>query len=138
MDHALITLVKERARYCCEYCGLPERYSSIAFEIDHVVAEQHGGKTTSGNLALACFADNHHKGPNLAGIDPKSGRKVWLFNPRRQKWSRHFRWNGPVLVGRTPVGRTTIAVLQINAPHRIAARAALLAEGVFPPAASSG
>jgi 5-methylcytosine-specific restriction endonuclease McrA len=69
MNRALIKLVKARANYCCEYCGLPERYSSIAFEIDHVVAEQHGGKTGVSNLALACFADNHHKGPNLAGID---------------------------------------------------------------------
>lgn len=132
MDDALIRLVKERARFCCEYCGLPERYSSIALEIDHVVAEQHGGKTVSRNLALACFADNHHKGPNLGGIDPKTGKKAWLFNPRRQKWQRHFRWHGAMLLGRTAVGRATIAVLQINAPHRVAQRAALIAEGVFP------
>jgi hypothetical protein len=62
MDGELIRLVKERAHHCCEYCGLPERYSSIGFEIDHIVAQQHGGKTRSGNLALACFADN------LAGV----------------------------------------------------------------------
>jgi hypothetical protein len=80
---------------------------------------------------LACFADNHHKGPNLAGIDPKTRKKVWLFNPRRHKWDRHFFWHGAVLVGRTPIGRATIAVLQINAPHRVAQRAALMAEGVF-------
>jgi HNH endonuclease len=138
MDDALIRLVKERARFCCEYCGLPERYSSIAFEIDHVVAQQHGGKTIPSNLALACFADNHHKGPNLAGIDPKTGKKAWLFNPRRQKWNRHFRWDGPLLIGRTPVGRATIAVHQINASHRLAQRAALIAEGVFPPTITSG
>jgi HNH endonuclease len=137
MDGELIRLVKERAHHCCEYCGLPERYSSIGFEIDHIVAQQHGGKTRSGNLALACFADNHHKGPNLAGIDPKTGKRAWLFNPRRQRWHRHFRWQGSVLIGRTSVGRATIAVLQMNAPHRIAQRAALIAEGVFPPAATS-
>ncbi len=131
-DIALARLVRERARGCCEYCRLPEQFSSIPFELDHIIAEQHGGRTIAGNLALACFADNHHKGPNLAGIDPKTGRKVWLFNPRRQKWDRHFRWNGAVLFGRTPIGRATIAVLQINAPHRVAQRAALLAEGVFP------
>jgi hypothetical protein len=137
MDDALIRLVRERANFCCEYCRHPERFSSIPFEIDHVVAEQHGGKTAGSNLALACFADNHHKGPNLAGIDPKTGKRAWLFNPRRQKWERHFRWSGPVLVGRTAVGRATIFALQINAPHRIAQRAALIAEGVFPPAATS-
>jgi hypothetical protein len=73
-----------------------------------------------------------HKGPNLAGIDPKTGKRTWLFSPRRQKWERHFRWVGPVLIGRTPIGRATIALLQINAPHRVAQRAALIAEGEFP------
>jgi hypothetical protein len=137
MDVALVRQVKVRARHCCEYCQLPERYSSIQFEIDHVVPQQHNGKTTLGNLALACFADNHHKGPNLAGVDPKSGKRVWLFNPRRAKWNRHFRWDGPVLIGRTAVGRATISVLQINAAHRVAQRAALMEEGVFPPVVES-
>ena len=133
MDVALNQLVRRRANDCCEYCQLPANCSSAPFEIDHCIAEQHGGKTSAGNLSLACFADNHHKGPNLAGIDPKTRRRTWLFNPRRQKWSKHFRWNGPALVGRTSIGRATIEVLQINAPHRLAQRAALIAEGVFPP-----
>jgi hypothetical protein len=97
MDEALIHHVKQRAHHCCEYCGLSEEYSSFPFEIDHVIPRQHGGRTVAGNLALACYADNHHKGPNLAGIDSKTGKWVWLFNPRRQKWNRHFRWNGAVL-----------------------------------------
>jgi hypothetical protein len=128
----LMRLVRERARRRCEYCHLPDAYSSLTFEIDHIIAEQHGGATTAGNLAWACFADNHHKGPNLGGIDPQTGRKTWLFNPRRHKWDRHFAWNGSTLLGRTAIGRTTITVLQMNAPHRVAQRAALLAEGVFP------
>jgi hypothetical protein len=113
---------------------MPQIYDELPFEIDHVIAVQHGGKTDSSNLALACFADNHHKGPNLSGIDPKTRKRTWLFNPRRHKWTRHFRWDGPVLLGRTPVGRTTIAVLGINLPHRVRHRAGLIAEGVFPPA----
>jgi len=134
MDDALVRLVKERARHCCEYCRLPEQYSSIGFEIDHVIPQQHGGKPVLENLALACFADNHRKGPNLAGIDPKTGKRAWLFNPRRHKWTRHFRWEGPLLVGRTAIGRATIVVFQINAAHRVAQRAALIDEGAFPPA----
>jgi hypothetical protein len=128
----LAQLVRNRAQHRCEYCRLPEAHSSIGFEIDHIVAEQHGGKNVVTNLALACFADNHHKGPNLAGVDPQTQKKAWLFNPRRQNWKRHFRWKGPVLIGRTAVGRATIAVLNINAPHRVAQRAALMSEGVFP------
>lgn len=122
----LADLVRRRAKDRCEYCQLPQALSSTRFQIDHIIAEQHGGDTVASNLALACLADNNHKGPNLAGIDPKSRKRVWLFNPRRQKWSRHFRWQGPVLLGRTPVGRATIAVLDINAPLRVAQRAALM------------
>ena len=128
---SLERLVRRRALGCCEYCGLPEQYSSAPFQMDHIIAEQHSGPTVPSNLALACYACNHHKGPNLGGVDPRTGAKTWLFHPRRHKWSRHFAWDGAVLKGRTPIGRTTIAVLAINAPHRIAQRAALLAEGVF-------
>ncbi len=39
---------------------MPHVYDELPFEIDHVVAEQHGGRTVASNLALACFADNHH------------------------------------------------------------------------------
>jgi hypothetical protein len=133
MDQVLADFVRRRAGDRCEYCRLPQTLSSTRFQIDHIIAEQHGGRMVASNLALACLADNNHKGPNLAGIDPRSGKKVWLFNPRRHKWSRHFRWQGPVLVGRTPIGRATIAVLAINLPLRVAQRAALIAEGVFPP-----
>jgi hypothetical protein len=132
MDGALQALVRQRSGGRCEYCGLPEQFSSTPFEIDHVIAEQHGGKTTPGNLAQACFACNHHKGPNLAGIDPKTRRKVWLFHPRRHKWTKHFRWDGPTLLGRTAIGRATIAVLAINLAYRVAQRAALIDEGRFP------
>jgi hypothetical protein len=133
MDISLAEFVRERARHCCEYCRMPQIYDDLPFEIDHVVAEQHGGKTVPSNLALACFADNHHKGPNLAGIDPKTGKRTWLFNPRRHSRARHFRWDGPILVGRTAVGRATIAVLGINLAHRVRHRAQLITEGVFPP-----
>jgi hypothetical protein len=125
MDHVLVELIRQRAGGCCEYCQYPAKYSSTHFEIDHIIAEQHHGKTVASNLALTCFACNHHKGPNLGGIDPRTGKRTWLFNPRRHKWSRHFRWKGPILVGRTALGRTTIDVLGINLPHRIAQRIAL-------------
>ena len=135
MDDALADFVRRRAGDRCEYCRLPQAFSSTRFQFDHIIAEQHGGLTVASNLALACLADNNHKGPNLAGIDPKTGKRAWLFDPRRQKWTRHFGWQGPVLVGRTPIGRATIAVLAMNLPHRVAQRAALIAEGVFPPPA---
>jgi hypothetical protein len=79
------------------------------------------------------FACNQHKGPNIAGIDPATGEVVPLFHPRRDNWKEHFYWKGATLVGRTPTGRATVDVLDINLPHRRAFREALIDEGVLPP-----
>lgn len=86
-----------------------------------------GGQTAPGNLALACCYGNRHKGPNLSGIDPLTGQVVRLFDPRSDRWEQHFGWSGPLLVGRTPAGRVTVATLRINRPDRVAVRR-LLAE----------
>jgi hypothetical protein len=135
MDQALMHLVWQRAAERCEYCQLPQSCTRLTHEIDHVLAIKHRGPTVASNLALACFPYNNHKGPNIAGIDPVSRIIVRLFHPRRHKWSRHFRWNGPELIGRTAIGRATIAVLEINLPYRVSFRQALIYEGVFPPSA---
>ncbi|MBX9628041.1 MAG: hypothetical protein K2X82_29855, partial [Gemmataceae bacterium] len=84
----------------------------------------------------ACVVCNRHKGPNLAGIDRPTSptRPVRLFHPRRHRWAYHFRFDGPHIVGRTPIGRVTVHVLAMNAPVRVGLRAELIAEGVWPPA----
>jgi len=133
MERALEELVWRRARGRCEYCQLSQENHELSFEIDHIIAKKHGGPTRASNLCLACFADNNHKGTNIAGLDPRTGKLTPLFNPRRHKWHRHFRWDGPVLIGLTPIGRTTIAVLEINLDYRVDLRQGLIAEGVFPP-----
>jgi hypothetical protein len=60
-----------------------------------------------------------------------------LFNPRRDKWLRHFRWLGAYLLGRTPIGRVTVDVLNINDPFRVELRDELIKEGLFPPGESA-
>jgi hypothetical protein len=134
MDSALRNAVRRRARCLCEYCLLPEAQVPVAFQVEHIVARQHRGPTTLGNLALACDRCNLHKGPNLSGIDPRTRKVVRLFHPRRMKWARHFRWDGPYLIGRTAVGRATVAVLDMNHEERIELRQSLIDEGLFPPA----
>jgi hypothetical protein len=57
-----------------------------------------------------------------------------LFNPRQDRWSDHFAWRGPILLGLTAIGRATVEVLEINLRHRVIHRQALLEEQVFPPA----
>src|ERR1700756_1631056 len=111
MERELADLVRRRADNCCEYCRVSQAYDRLSFEIDHVIALKHRGPTRASNLCLACFACNNHKGTNISGIDPRTKKIVPLFNPRRHKWRRHFRWYGPVLVGLTPTGRATVIVL---------------------------
>ncbi len=125
--------VRDRAGGLCEYCHMPDALSKLKFAVDHVRARQHGGRTKPNNLALACGFCNRHKGPNLAGVDPRTGRLTPLFNPRSQRWSEHFRWRGPRVLGLTPAGRATIAVLAMNHPDQVAVRRELIAEGRFPP-----
>jgi hypothetical protein len=96
MDAALREQVRERAGNRCKYCQLhQEDEPFVTFPIEHIIAKQHGGTDHPSNLALACHHDNLHKGPNLTGVDPKTGKVVRLFHPRRHNWDRHFRWDGP-------------------------------------------
>ena len=124
--------VWERAHGLCEYCRMPQEYDDGVFEIDHIISRQHDGPTTAPNLCLCCFGCNHYKGPNLAGWDKATKTVVRLFDPRRHSWQRHFRWDGPILMGRTAIGRVTVAVLKINRPLRVLLRTQLIVEGVFP------
>jgi hypothetical protein len=123
--------VAARAAYQCEYCRLSERYTSVPFQVDHVIAEKHEGKTSLENLAYACLHCNAFKGPNIAGRDPVTNEIVRLFDPRRDSWDEHFEWEGPVLKARTAIGRVTVAVLRINLPYRVAVRASHMEEGLF-------
>jgi ribosomal protein L32 len=129
MDRTLHDLVWQRAHRRCEYCGFPAEWAYQPFQVDHIIAESHRGQTVADNLALACFDCNTYKGPNLAGIDPETGEVTRLYHPRRDRWRTHFSWEGPVLMGKTPVGRATIDVLRINHPDAVNVRRLLLVLG---------
>jgi hypothetical protein len=134
MNAVVRNLVRSRADGRCEYCQLGERQVTLfPFHLEHIVARKHGGLDDEENLCGSCHHCNLAKSSNLSGRDPDTGKVVRLFNPRSQHWRRHFRWDGARLQGRTQCGRATIAVLNINAPHRIEIRANLIAAGAFPP-----
>jgi hypothetical protein len=128
MNSALERLVWQRANSRCEYCQLPQAASPLPHAIDHIIARQHHGLTEAENLALACFFCNSYKGPNIAGLNPQTGRRVRLFHPRKDRWNRHFAWQGPILVGRTVAGRVTIGLLEINRPEAVELREHLIRE----------
>lgn len=133
MKSSLENLIWERAKRRCEFCQIAQEYDELAHELDHIVPQKHRGKTVASNLALACFSCNKHKSSDLSGIDPVTRKVVRLFHPRRMKWHRHFRWDGPWLVGRTAIGRGTVVTLEINAPLRVRLRSELMSTSEFPP-----
>ena len=110
---------------------IPEAAAELPFHLDHIIAQKHRGQTEPANLAWACFSCNLRKGPNIAGRDPESDELAPLFNPRLDKWSQHFVWEGAWLRGKTPIGRATVAVLDMNHPDSILVREALGAENIF-------
>ena len=126
------SLVVVRSNGRCEYCLVPEFARKLTFNIDHVVATQHQRNDHPDNLCFCCPKCNRKKGPNLAGIDPTMQTIVPLFHPRLQVWAEHFRTNGPLIVGLTPTGRATVAVLDLNHEDRIDFRQSLIDEGYWP------
>lgn len=129
---ALRREVRERANGLCEYCLLPEEQAFLPHEPDHIIATKHGGKSTTDNLALACFDCNRFKGSDIASIDPDSGELTPLFNPRRQEWNEHFSIAGGRIHPRTATGRVTELVLKLNLPSRVEVREILATIGRYP------
>ncbi len=111
-------LIRERAEHRCEYCRTRQDDEPfITYQIEHVVAIQHGGGDEEGNLALACSHCNVHKGPNLSGIDPETGTVEPLFHPRRQRWGEHFEFHGPEIFGKNPQRSSNRAIAKNERPR---------------------
>jgi hypothetical protein len=127
--------VAVQARHRCGYCLTTEAIVGTPMEMDHLIPEALGGLTEEDNLWLACSLCNDHKGDRIAAPDPVTGELVRLFDPRHQVWSDHFHWTaeGDRIVGLTPTGRATVALLNLNRPALVRARQAWVMVGWHPP-----
>ena len=115
--------VAARAGDRCEYCRIAESvWGGLRFHVDHDWPRQHGGSDETDNLTLACPTCNAAKGPNLSAVDPETGEVVRVFSPRTQDWRDHFTVQDGVVSGRSPTGRATARLLQMNAPEAVALR----------------
>src|SRR5712691_8651165 len=121
--------VRVRAGRRCEYCLAPEDVVLAAHQLDHILAQKHGGETAEDNLALCCTICNRRKGSDIGALDPVSGELLPLFHPRRDHWAEHFELHGGEMVARTGTGRVTIQLLRLNRPQRIKEREALVRSG---------
>jgi hypothetical protein len=70
--------VLHRDSHQCRYCGV----TGVPFEMDHVMAEIHGGPTSYENLATACMPCNRRKGDKW-GVFPYP---VGYFDQRLPWW----------------------------------------------------
>jgi hypothetical protein len=127
--------VRAQAGNRCGYCLARQEYVPWLLEIEHIVPVSKGGTDDEENLWLACRSCNLFKSDQTHARDPLTGRRMRLFNPRKQRWKRHFRWseNGLFIVGRTACGRATIVALNLNNLVAVTVRRNWIAAGWHPP-----
>jgi hypothetical protein len=106
----------------------PQEFEDLPAEIDHIIAEVHGGRVSASNLALSCLHCNRHKGPNLSGMDPQTRLLSRLFHPRRYFWPYHFQGCRGVSTGTVPDDPFSLPLIMLRrgrhytSPRRITRR----------------
>jgi hypothetical protein len=127
-------MVSERAAHRCEYCHAPEVIFNFPFEVEHIIPLSRQGADEESNLALACRACNLFKSDHQTGEDEESKSSSRLFHPRLDRWEEHFavKPESGAIRGLTPIGRATVARLQMNASLQQAARQQWMRLGLFP------
>ncbi|MEK6301727.1 MAG: HNH endonuclease signature motif containing protein [Acidobacteriota bacterium] len=127
-------VIAQRANHRCEYCRAPEALFNFPFEVEHILPTSQGGQDNEANLALACRACNIHKADCTTTSDALTQAEVLLFNPRLNRWQDHFELEIETgsIRGLTPMGRGSVARLQMNSGAQQAARIRWTQLGLFP------
>jgi len=109
-------------------------FALASHQVDHAIAEKHGGETVEENLALSCSLCNQAKGSDIASIDSEMGDVVRLYNPRKDNWLEHFQIEikSDVIFPLTTIGRVTIKLLKINRESSLPSRQILAQAGMLP------
>ena len=92
--------------------------------------------TEADNLAYACSFCNRHKGSDLGSFSGGHPDLVRFFNPRRDRWSEHFKLEGAVIKPLTKIGEVTVRILNFNDTECILNRETLSRAGLYPPASA--
>lgn len=124
--------VAERAKFCCEYCRLPEIDTYLGFHFDHIISWRHGGNTNFNNLAYACPDCNRNKGTDLGTLIDGSREIIRFFNPRSDNGSEHYVLQETGFIASiTDIGRATTKMLDFNHPDHIIERTLLIRLGLM-------
>jgi hypothetical protein len=126
--------IESRANNLCEYCLIHEDDTFLGCQVDHIIAEKHGGTTESSNLSYACTFCNQAKGSDVGSVVGGSDEFTRFFNPRADSWIDHFVLESVLIQALTPVGEATANILGFNKEERILERAILSSVGRYPSA----
>jgi HNH endonuclease len=133
LSSAMKRQVETWAASRCEYCGMHQALQGGRFHVEHIRPTMQGGSSELDNLALACPGCSLRKADRTSAHDSELSQIVPLFNPRVDKWNEHFTYIGYEIIGQTPVGRATVALLDMNHPRRIQIRKAEELFNLYPP-----
>lgn len=135
MSKALYTRLRQELGLRCGYCRTSSAITGERHTIEHLIPTARGGSSEEENLWISCRRCNGAKGTQVDAIDPESGQRAPLFNPRTQVWKEHFIWSsdGTLIVGLTPDGRATVAALKMNHLDIVKARRLWVSVGWHPP-----
>lgn len=127
--------IRSESNHRCGYCLGEQKYIFAWLEIEHLIPRAKGGSSQKENLWLACSYCNTFKSSQTHGTDPKTKRKVPLFNPRQQVWKNHFQLGADniTILGKTKCGRATVNALNLNYELALVTRKFWVEVGWYPP-----
>ena len=116
--------VLRKARGRCEYCKARAKYSFVNFSVELIKPGSKFGKAEINNLVYYCNGCRNRKLCETRAFDPITGESVFIFDPRKDKWNKHFVWSDDKLkiIGLTAKGRATVTHLNFNREEQITLR----------------
>jgi hypothetical protein len=103
--------VRQRAGFCCEFCGVTETDTGGPLTVDHFQPKTKGGTDDLDNLIYCCFRCNQYKHDYW----PSAAHEPQLWNPRRERASQHFiELDNGYVHAVTAAGDFTIRQLRLN------------------------
>lgn len=112
-------VVRQRAHFACEFCGVTETDTGGELTIDHFQPHTKGGTDAPENLLYCCHRCNQYK----ADYWPTQSEDPPLWHPRHEPIERHLLLlaNG-ALYPITETGAFTLKRLRLNRPPLVAYR----------------
>jgi len=112
-------MVRTRADFTCEFCGVTETDTGGELTIDHFQPKTKGGTDDLGNLLYCCVRCNQYK----ADYWPSQPNDLMLWNPRQEPMANHLLLLADgTLYPITPTGAFTLNRLRLNRSPLVAYR----------------